>query len=67
MRRLPSGRGWLIVLNVDSERDRLVGRDYDSAERKARRAKHVAYYERLEVVADTRQAIDDCIVNLGEP
>ena len=67
VRRLPSGRGWLIVLNVDSQRDRLVGRDYDSAERKARRAKHVAYYERLEVVADTRQAVDDCIVNLGEP
>ena len=29
VRRLPSGRGWLIVLNVDSQRDRLVGRDYD--------------------------------------
>lgn len=67
VRRLPGDRGWLIVLNVDSQRDRLVGDDYDSPERKERRATRVAYYRDLDLVADTRQAVDDCIVNLGEP
>lgn len=67
VRRLPGDKGWLIVLDVDSQRDRLVGDDYNSTERKARRANQVAYYESLDLVTDTRQAVDDCIVNLGEP
>ncbi|MGB7981616.1 MAG: hypothetical protein WCF36_12580 [Candidatus Nanopelagicales bacterium] len=67
VRRLPGEDGWLIILDVDSQRDRLVGDEYDSAERKARRAEHVAYYRSLDLVTDARQAIDDCIVNLGEP
>ena len=67
VRRLPGDKGWLIVLDVESERERLVSDDYNSSERRARRAGHVAYYRGLDLVTDTRQAVDDCIVNVGEP
>ena len=46
-----------MVLDVDSQRDGLVGGDYNSADRKARRVNHIAYYEGLDTVTDTRQAI----------
>lgn len=66
VRQLPGQRGWLIVLHVDSQRDRLLA-DYQSAERKAKRAKNRTYYENLDPVTDVTQAVNDCIINLGEP
>ncbi len=67
VRRLPGFEsGWLIVLHVDSQRDRLLA-DYDSTERKARRAKNQSYYQSLPTVPDTRQAVEDCVINIGEP
>lgn len=66
VRKLRGQGGWLIVLRVDSERERLIA-DYDSAERKARREKAKAYYRNLVPVSDPTQAVTDCILNVGEP